>query len=278
MTRLLYRASIAFLLTSPAGMAQYYGNAAEKPNYEAIQADKLKNIGIDQKLDAQVPLDLVFEDEWNHKVQLKDYIKDKPVVLALAYYECPMLCNLVLNGILQVLRVMSLEVGKDFEIVTVSFDPREHADMAAAKKKAYLDRLKKPGAEKGWHFLTGKEPEIKKLTGSVGFRYAFDDQTNQFAHASGIMVLTPEGRLSKYFYGIEYSARDLRLGLVEASHNKIGSPSDQLMLLCFHYNPNTGKYSMGVITAIRTAGVLTVLGLATMVIVFVRRDRRQRVA
>src|SRR5258708_11082888 len=163
-----------------------------------------------------------------------------------------MLCNLVLNGVTQVMRIMPLEIGKDFDIVTVSFDPREHADMAAAKKKAYLDRLKKPGAEKGWHFLTGKEPEIKKLTEAVGFRYAFDDQTNQFAHASGIMVLTPEGRLAKYFYGIEYSARDLRLGLVEASHGKIGSPSDQLLLLCFHYNPNTGNYSMAVVDVITT--------------------------
>ena len=195
-------------------------------------------------MDSQVPLDLHFRDESGKQVRLGDFFGQKPVVLSLVYYECPMLCTLVLNGMVTSFKVLSFDVGKEFEVVTVSFNPREKPPLAAAKKQAYLKRYGRPNAEKGWHFLTGDQDQITKLADAVGFRYTYDPKTEQYAHASTIIVLTPKGHVARYYYGIEYAPRDLRLGLIEASANKIGSPVDQVLLYCYHYDPLTGKYGL----------------------------------
>lgn len=230
----------------------------------------LRNIGVDQNLNAQIPLNLVFRDDSGREMPLSSYFGSRPVVLALVYYQCPMLCTQVLNGMVMSLRGMSLESGHDFDVVTVSIDPTEMPDLAAKKKGEYLRRYAR-GTE-GWHFLTGAEPQIKELAHSVGFRYAYDPKTKQYAHASAIMVVTPTGRLSRYFYGIEYAPRDLRLGLIEASENKIGSPVDQILLYCYHYDPSTGKYSAIVMNIVRLAGVLTLLILLPLLIWLWRAD------
>ena len=236
----------------------------------------LKDVGIDQRLNERVPLGLVFKGESGKQVELRQYFGRKPVVLSLVYYECPMLCTMVLNGMLRSLRALKLDAGQDFEILTVSFNPKETPDLAAAKKRSYLERYDRPGAGNGWHFLTGDEDNIRKLTEAAGFRYKYDAVRDQYVHASGIMVLTPDGRLARYLYGIEYSARDLRLALVEASAGKIGNPVDKILLYCFHYDPSTGKYSLLIMNVIRAAGSATVLALATFLIVMFRRDRRKK--
>lgn len=233
----------------------------------------LRNVTIDQRLNQQVPLDIPFRDEAGQTVQLRQYFHDKPVILSLVYYDCPMLCTLVLNGLVRAMRVISLSAGNQFTVVTVSFDPRETPALAAAKKREYLDRYRRAGAEAGWHFLTGDEPSIQALTRAVGFRYTFDPKSGQWAHASGVMVLTPGGRLARYFYGVEYSGRDLRLALVEASANKIGSPADQFLLFCFHYDPATTKYGLAIMNLIRAAGAVTVFGIGAMLFVLFRRER-----
>ena len=230
------------------------------------------NLGIDQRLNAQVPLDLRFRDETGRSVQLGDYFGSKPVILALVYYRCPMLCPLVLDGLVSSLRVLSFTAGNQFTVVVVSFNPRETPELAAAKKETSLQRYARPGAEGGWHFLTGEEQAIARLAGAVGFRYAYDAAQDQYAHASGIAVLTPQGKIARYFYGVEYAPRDLRLGLVEAAANKIGSSIDQLLLLCYHYNPATGKYSALVLDAVRLGGAATVLALGTFLVVMWRRE------
>jgi protein SCO1 len=222
-----------------------------------------------------VPLDLMFKDEAGRSVRLGDYFGSKPVVLSLVYYDCPMLCTQVLNGMASSFKTLSFSVGKEFEVVTVSFDPREKPELAAKKKEMYLQRLNSPGAAAGWHFLTGEEAEIKQLAQAVGFRYAFDPATNQFAHASGIMVLTPQGKLARYFYGIEYAPKDLRLGLVEASAGKIGSPVDAVLLYCYHYDPATGKYAW-VINLYRWGGALTVVGILALLLFLRRRGARPK--
>jgi protein SCO1/2 len=234
----------------------------------------LRNVGIDQRLNRQIPLDLAFRDESGRSVQLREYFGKKPVILTLVYYECPMLCTLVLNDLLRSMKEITLNVGEDFDVLTVSFDPREKPELAAGKKQSYIGRYRRAGAAGGWHFLTGDQPSIEALTRAVGFRYAFDPQTGQFAHASAIMVLTPEGRLARYFYGVEYSPRDLRLSLVEASANRIGTPADQVLLFCFHYDPTTGKYGLAIMNALRAASLATVFGLAMLVWGMSRRSRR----
>jgi protein SCO1 len=234
----------------------------------------LREVGIEQKLNQDLPLDLVFKDEAGQEVQLRKYFGQKPIVLALVYYDCPMLCTQILNGMTSAFRVLPFQVGKEFDVVTVSFDPREKPELAAAKKKVYVNYLPEgahAGAAKGWHFLTGDASSIKQLTDAVGFRYHYDEATKQFAHASAIMVATPHGKLSHYFYGIEYSARDLRLALVQSSQNKIGSPVDQLLLYCYHYDPATGKYGAVVMNIVRIAGVITVLGILAMMFLLRRR-------
>lgn len=235
----------------------------------------VRNVGIDQKLNAQIPLELTFRDERGNTVRLGQYFVRKPVVLAMVYYECPMLCDMVLNGLTHAMEKMSLNMGRDFDVVTVSFNPHETWGLAAAKKMNYVERFSKPETAKGWHFLTGDEPAIKQLADSVGFRYVYDPNTKQFAHASGVMVITPEGKVSRYFYGIQYEPRDLRLGLVEASNHKIGSPADELLLFCFHYDPATGKYGFVIMNVMRTLGSATVVALGALLFVLIRKDRQK---
>jgi protein SCO1/2 len=226
----------------------------------------LRDVGIDQKLNDQIPLDLVFRDESWGLVHLGEYFGQKPVILVLAYYDCPMLCTLVLNGLLQSLKEMKFNVGQQFEVVTVSFDPTEKPPLAAAKKAIYVSLYDRPSAAAGWHFLTGDEASIHQLTQAVGFHYNYDPQTRQYVHATGIMVLTPEGRLARYFYGIRYPAGNLRLGLVEASQGKIGSPVDEVLLYCSQYDPATGKYSVVISHVLKIAALVTILSLGALVL------------
>ena len=226
----------------------------------------LRDVGIDQKLNSQVPLDLVFRDESGNEVTLGQYFGQKPVVLVLAYYDCPMLCTIVLNGVLHSVKELKYNIGREFEVVTVSFDPTEKPSLAAAKKAIYVGLYDRPNAGAGWHFLTGDEPSIRQLTQAVGFRYNYDAQTKQYFHATGIMVLTPDGHLARYFYGIQYPSGNLRLGLVEASQGKIGSPVDQVLLYCSQYDPATGKYSVIVSHVLKIAALATVLSLGGLVL------------
>lgn len=235
----------------------------------------LGNVGIDQKLNEQLPLNLAFQDESGQRVELRQYFGEKPVILSLVYYECPMLCTEELNGLLSSLKQISFDVGKQLNVVTVSFNPHERPPLAAAKKGMYTNLYGRPGAAEGWHFLTGNEGPIEQLTRAVGFRYAYDPASAQYAHATGIILLTPEGRISRYFYGITFPPRDLRLGLVEASAEKIGSPVDQLLLVCYHYDPKTGKYGLLISNVIRLSGLATVLALGSFLFVMFRRERRR---
>jgi protein SCO1/2 len=235
----------------------------------------LRGVSIDQRLNTEVPLNLTFRDETGEPVALSNYFRGKPVVLVLAYYRCPRLCTEVLNGLLDSLKGIPLNAGDQFNVVVVSFDARESSALAAAKKQSYVESYGRPGTAGGWHFLTGEQDSIDRLTDAVGFHYAYDPKSDQFAHASGIMVLTPQGKIARYFYGIKYSARDLRLGLVEAADNKIGSPVDRLLLFCFHYDPATGKYTATVMNLVRLGGVLTLLTLGLFFIAMWRRERRK---
>ncbi|MCX6549551.1 MAG: SCO family protein [Acidobacteria bacterium] len=237
--------------------------------------DILEKVGIDQKLNAQVPLDAAFRDEQGRQVSLGDYFGKRPVVLALVYYECPMLCTQVLNGAVAAFKVMNFTAGDEFEVVTVSFNPKETPAMASSKKTTYINKYGRPEAAAGWHFLTGDKPAIDALANAVGFRYVFDQASQQYVHASAIMVLTPQGRVSKYFYGIEYPPKDIRLGLIEASGGKIGNPVDQVLLYCYHYDPHSGKYSMVVMNVLRVAGVATVGTIVGFVGLMWSRDRRK---
>lgn len=243
---------------------------------QLLTKEQIEKIGIDQHLDEELPLNLVFKDEQGQQVKLEQYFGSKPVVLTLVYYECPMLCTQVLNGLVRSLRMLSFEMSRDYEVVTVSFDPRETPELAASKKAEYAKALGKPGAEAGWHFLTGTQDQIDQLAKAVGFRYEFDERTNQYIHAAGIVVLTPTGRLARYFYGIEFSPKDLRLGLIEASNEQIGSPIDEFLLLCFQYDPASGKYTLAILNTLRIAGGLTVMVLAIYLLTTLRRERRNR--
>jgi protein SCO1/2 len=235
----------------------------------------LEQVGIDQRLGETIPLDLKFADETGREVRLAEYFHQKrPVLLALVYFDCPMLCNQVLNGATSALSVLRFDAGREFDVLAVSFDPRETPEIAAAKKKVYIDRYKRPGAERGWHFLTGDQASISALTKAAGFRYVWDDKTSQFAHGSGLMLLTPEGKLAQYYYGIEYSPKDLRLGMIEASQEKIGNVVDTMLLYCYHYDPTTGKYGFIAMRAMRIGGALTVLALGTFMVVSFRRDAK----
>lgn len=263
----------------PKGGSPLYNSRPYSPSAPTGLPKALDGVGIDQKLDEQLPLDLVFRNENDQNVRLHDYFGKKPIVLALVYYQCPMLCNQVLNGMVTAFRVMSFTPGQEFDVVVVSFDPRETPTLASAKKKTYVDYLpeeKRAAATAGWHFLTGDQANILQLTQAVGFRYYFDEGTNQFAHASAIYVATPQGKLARYFYGIEYAARDLRLGLIEASQNQIGSPVDQLILYCYHYDPATGKYGAVVMNIMRLGGIVTLLALGLSLLVMRRRNLKQR--
>ena len=234
----------------------------------------LREIGFDQNLDQPVPLDVVFRDERGAAVRLGDFFGRRPVVLVFAYYDCPMLCTQVITGLASALAVLSLEPGRDFEIVTVSFNPADTPAAAAAKKAMYLERYTREGAGAAWHFLTGDPPSIARLTKAAGFRYAWDADTKQFAHPSGVIVLTPDGRLARYLFGIEYGPRDLRYAIVEASEGRVGNAADALLLYCYHYDPMTGRYGFVVMRALRLAGGATVLALCAFIVVMIRREKR----
>jgi len=236
----------------------------------------LQGVGIDQRLNEQVPLNLMFRDETGKSVRLGDYFGTKPVILALVYYKCPMLCTLTLNGLERSMRVMPLDVGNQYTVVTASFDPHETPALAAAKKQEYLAHYERPGGAAGWHFLTGEESSIHQLTEVVGFHYNYDPQSGQYAHTTGLVVLTPQGRIARYFYGVEFSPRDFRLSLVEASANKIGSPIDEILLFCFHYDPATGKYGLAIMRVIQIAGAVTVLALGSFMTLMLLRERESR--
>lgn len=236
----------------------------------------LEDIGFDQNLGNQVDLDLEFTDSTGKKVRLGDFFGDKPVILSFVYYECPMLCTLELNGLIKALRVITrFQPGEDFELVTVSFDSGETPEMAAEKKKGHLETYRRDGAEDAWHFLIGEESQIRSLADAVGFRYSYDEETDLYRHASGIVTLTPDGRASRYQFGVEYSGRDLQFALIDASDNGIGSLADAVMLYCFHYDPISGKYGFIVMNAVRLGGVLTVLLLGGFMMVNFLRDRRR---
>jgi protein SCO1 len=269
--------SAAILAAQPGqllGPAQQ--SAMQDSNLKPALPGALAGVGIDQKLSQQLPLDVNLKDEFGRDVKLRDYFKSgKPVILAPVYYRCPMLCTQILNGVAGALKAVSLLPGQDFEVVAVSFDPKDTAEIASAKKQMYLKRYGKPGTANGWHLLTGDEANIKELMDAIGYHYRYDPKTDQFAHASGIMLATGEGRLSRYFYGIEYSPRDMRLGLVEASQNKIGNPVDQILLFCFHYDPATGKYGAVAMNIIRAAGAGFVLICGGFLAIVLRRDVRK---
>ena len=239
--------------------------------------DALQEIGIEQKLGEQLPLDTHVTDENGQKVTLGSmFTGGRPVVIAFVYYECPMLCNEVLNGLTGSLKGMSLNAGRDFDVIALSFDARENEKpgLAKNKKAAYMERYGRPGTENGWHFLTASQESIDAITKAAGFSYRWDEKSEQFAHAGGVMVVTPEGKMSRYFYGIDYAPRDLKLGLMESASSKVGTAADQLLLYCYHYDPSTGRYGLAVINLIRAGAVLTLLGMGAMGIVFWRRGRK----
>jgi protein SCO1/2 len=235
-----------------------------------VRPPGLKNVGIEQNLNEQIPPSLTFRDETGKAVTLGDYFGKRPMILNLVYYQCPMLCGEVLNGLESALRVLKFDVGKEFDVLTVSFDPKETAQMAAVKKAEYLKRYGRPGASEGWHFLTGPAASIDALTKAAGFQYQYDPKSGQFAHATAIMILTPEGKIAQYYYGVEYPPKDLRLGLIQASENKIGTVVDQVLLYCYHYDPDTGKYGAIISRILQLAAGATVLILGTFLIVMFR--------
>jgi len=262
--------SVALALPTAAQMKGDIIQLSTPPSTDRLPT--LKGVGVDQHLDAQVPMDLQFRDENGKSVRLGDYFGKRPVILNLAYYGCTMLCGEVQSGVIGSLKAVNFTPSKDFDIVTVSFDPRETPEMAMAKKKSLLLRYRREGAEQGWHFLTGDQHNIEALTKSVGFDYQFDPHSMQWAHAAAVMVLTPQGKISKYFYGIEFAPKDLRFGLIEASQDKIGTLVDQMLLYCYHYNPATGRYGAVIMNVLRLAGAATALILGGFVFIMFRRD------
>lgn len=257
----------ALLLFSP-GMA--YAHDAVQHSGEVFDL-----VGFDQRLDNQVPLQLVFRDQDNRMVKLGDLVQDKPVVLALSYFECETLCPLVRQGLVDSLQPLTFDVGEQFDVILVSIDPDETPADAAAAKQATLADYDRAQSAQGWHFLTGEHDAIDELADAVGFRYAYDGEKEEYAHASGLVLLTPAGTIARYFFGIEYATRDLRFGLVEASQNKIGTPIDQLLLLCYHYEPGVGKYSLLIMNVLRLAAILTVSLLAMLILVMRRKESNQ---
>jgi protein SCO1/2 len=269
-------ATIAMGLVLMSAVVSAQGNAPgvrPDPTMPSSQVPlALQQVSFEQRLNEQLPLDLEFRDESGRIVKLGEYFGRKPVVLTFVYYECPMLCTQVLNGLESALRVLNETVGKEFDVVTVSFDPKETSVLAAGKKKAYLERYKRPEAEQGWHFLTGEQASIDALTKAAGFNYAWDDASHQFAHASGIVVTTPAGKVSRYFFGIDFSPRDVKFALIESSNEKIGSLADRLLLYCYHYDPAKGNYGFVAMRAVRIGGAVTILALVGFVFVSLRRD------
>ncbi|HEX7226181.1 MAG TPA: SCO family protein [Candidatus Binatia bacterium] len=238
------------------------------------QPEIFKNIGIEQKLGTQLPLKTTFRDQTGASVSLQGYLSEKPAVLVFSYFDCPMLCPLVLEGLVRSLKPLSLDVGRDFDVLVISIDERDGSETAREKQVEIVNRYGRAGSDVGWHFLTGEKSAIEEVTRSAGFTYAWDEASKQYVHASGIFVLTPQGEIARVLYGIDYTPRDIRLALVEAGDGTIGSAIDQLLLYCYHYNPLTGKYGFVILGALRLAGVSTVLAMATFIITMLRRERR----
>jgi protein SCO1/2 len=270
--QVLLPVSYAWQASAPAQA----GVPVPRPDNSKVLPPLLQGIGIDQRLNERVPFDLQFRDETGKTVRLGDYFGKKPVILSLVYFNCPMLCTMAENGLLHSLQEVKFSVGNQFDVLTVSFDPHDTFELAAAKKAVYVGLYGRKGAEGGWHFLTGDEAPIEQLTKAVGFRYRYDAQAKQFVHATGIMVLTPQGRIARYFYGIYYPSRDLRLGLVEASANKIGSPVDEVLLFCCRYDPTTGKYGVIISRILQIAGLMTVLCIGGLILVLSRSHQPAR--
>jgi protein SCO1/2 len=270
---LLVSIAIVPVLVTSAALAQGPLPQQAPGDPATAQPGLLGKIGIDQRLNGQVPLDLPFVDESGREVKLGDYFGRRPVLLAMVYYECPMLCTQVLNGVTGALKVLSFDVGREFDVVAVSINPKEGPGLAAAKKKAYLERYGRPGTADGWHFLTGREENIRALANAVGFRYAYDETIQQYAHGAGVELITPKGVIARYFYGIEFAPRDIRLGIIEASEERIGSPIDSVLLLCYHYDPATGRYGATAMTMVRIGAVMTMIGFAVFLFVALRRER-----
>jgi protein SCO1/2 len=250
--------------------------AAAHTQADFFEGQVAGQVGFDQRLGAALPLDRVFTDESGRTVPLRTFFGQRPVLLAFVYYNCTMLCPLLLDGITRVLRPISFQAGEAFDVLVVSINPRETPAQAAAKKLEILRRYERPGAAAGFHFLTGTPEAIQALTAAAGFRYAYDPKSEQYAHPAGILIVTPEGKIARYYYGIDFSPRDVRLGLIEAANNTIGTPIDQVLLLCYHYDPLTGTYGVVVMNVLRLAGLVTVMALAGYMLVMFRRDRRTR--
>ncbi len=266
----------ALLLAAGVVSAQTGGQGVQPQTGlpSSVMPGELAEVEFEQRLNAQLPLDTPFVDEDGRAVTLGDYFSRRPVVLTFVYYDCPMLCSQVLNGVTSALTSLDESVGRDFEVVAVSFDPRDTPLAAQAKKQSYVDRYNRAGAAAGFHFLTGTEASVRALTDAVGFKFAWDEATKQFAHASGFVVATPDGRLSRYFYGIEYAPRDLKFALIESSAGRVGSLVDQVLLYCYHYDPKTGSYSFVAMKAVRLGGAFTLLALVGFVVVAIRREHR----
>lgn len=284
-TLVVFGIALTFIFSAAAAAqkAEHYNSPLYAPRtYDPSQTvstglpDAVKKVGIEQRLGEQLPLGSEFRTEDGRIVRLGEYFKPgRPAILALVYYECPMLCNQILNGLTGTLKGISLDAGKDFDVIAISFDARENdkPDLAKNKKAAYLERYGRPGSENGWHFLTGDQTAIDAVTSAAGFTYEWDDASNQFAHASGIMIVTPEGKLSRYFYGIDYAPRDVKLSLVDSSESKVGSITDQLLLYCYHYDPATGKYGLAILRVMRLGAIATLLGMGAMGFFFWRRNK-----
>jgi protein SCO1/2 len=262
---------IATLLMAASG-AQAQTVPSNMGPTAATMPPALQNVGFEPPLNGPMPLDLAFRDETGRSVRLQEYFGQKPVVLAFAYYGCPMLCNQVQQGVVGVLRMLSFNPGRDYEVVFVSFDSRETPEMAAEKKKKAMAHFRRPETDSGWHFLTGSKESIEAATKAANFRFSFDAKSNLFAHASGVLILTPDGHISRYFYGIEYPGRDMRLGLVDASAGKIGTPIDHVLLYCYHYDPAAATYSASILKVMRLAAVLTILCLVGGILISRRRE------
>jgi protein SCO1/2 len=272
--------------TVQAQKAEHYNSPLYSPRYYDPSEsqtnglpDALQKVGIDQKLGEQMPLDVEVKNEDGKVVKLGDYFKSgRPVILAFVYYECPMLCNEVLNGLTGSLKGINLTAGKDFDVMAISFDARENdkPDLAKNKKASYVERYSRPGSENGWHFLTATQDSIDKMTQAAGYKYLWDEKTQQFAHVGGIMIATPDGKLSRYFYGIDYAPSDLKFGLMDSAAEKIGNPAERLLLYCYHYDPASGKYGLAILRVLRAAGVLTLAGLGAMLFIFWRRNKSKQ--
>ena len=281
-TLLLFTFALSAALAQPGQPAPVRPSLSmQDSNLKPALPGSLKGVGIDQRLDQSVPLDLIFRDEFGKTVTLASYFHaGKPVLLAPVYYRCPMLCGEVLSGLSSALKVLKFNVGDEFNVLTVSFDPKDTSQIGAAKKAEYMERYGRPGADQGWHFLTGPQSSIDALTKAAGFQYQYDPKTEQFAHSTAIMILTPEGKIAQYYYGVEYAPKDLRLGLVQASENKIGTITDQILLYCYHYDPTTGKYGAMISRILQLSAMATVLILGVFMTLLFRHgsDAEHRAA